>query len=145
MKQKLTKAASTKKTTTKKIVTKSSSVVNKKLTTTKQSIILQTKAANSLTDNFILKDDANIMIATANEQGIGLAMDYPKNIIEELLRNDNVKGIRIYSAIDNNGSKTFVIKGYDENNIEVLINREGVLGAIDMGQPCNPDVNAYKK
>ncbi len=97
------------------------------------------------TDNFIDISLANAMIATAIDADKRPAMDYPRGIIEELLSDESVAGIRIYNAIDSNNNKTYVLKGYDENNYDVLLNRDGVLGAADMGQPCNPDTNVYQK
>lgn len=96
------------------------------------------------TSNFISLETAGLMITSALDIDNRPPMDYPKEIIQDLLNMDGVVGIRIYNAIDENSNRTYVIKGYDENNYDVHLSVEGTLGAIDMGQPCNPGTNVYQ-
>lgn len=141
-KKTITKKVSTQKNVVskEKIVLKTSSKTIAKKTTTVKNNATNLLAVNS---NFIDLDTANAMITTAANIDNRPAMDYPKEIIQDLLNIDGVIGLRIYNAIDSNNNKTYVIKGFDENGFDVHLEVNGNFGAIDMGQPCDPSTTSY--
>lgn len=121
---------------------------SKKTSNTRQVKRLETAVTQNAvalqTDNFISVETAHTMVLNARDAKLSpAAMDFPKSIFEELLSQNNINGIRIYTAIDENGQNTFVITGYDENRSDVYINRNETMGAIDLGQICDKDIKVY--
>lgn len=120
-------------------------VVKKTATAT----VKTTKVAKAI-PNFITLGVAKEMVLKAKKSGGHPPIHFSAAIIKMILETSNVKGLRIYPAINSNGEPAFVLTGYKNNLDDVYIttidaNGATALGAGDLGQICDPVNKLYGK
>lgn len=74
--------------------------------------------------NFINLEQAVKLTHAFQDSEIGKEQTYSgmveKDILLEMLKQDNCEGIRIYNALNENGKITFVLVGYDKEDNDII-------------------------